>query len=598
MKIQIVKISRRGSGDETRQARIVESASCSIGRATDSTLVINDLSVPLRHSSLLLKEDGVRLECDDATEVLVDGIVVESASLSPGQVVRISNVELRIVEPARDEDLAIEIREVARRGDARAELALRTRMAVEPPWVGRRGLSWLSVVLVVSAFFLRPLLTGSGEAAWSTGPISSAHSFIADDCRVCHSEFERVRDESCLECHSEIGEHASVNLQLVSHAGLRCGSCHLEHNGNAGPSDIGETRCASCHENISEVHAATRLGNASHFEENHPEFTLALVTDPDLDQSGRMAQSRNLEEKSGLRFSHLRHVGQAVLEAGEHTGILRCDACHRLDRAGMYMEPVSFEVDCQDCHSLTFDEAFPDTEASHGNPLALRAQLRGLYSERALKGEEQSPEASSFIRFLRPGRELEKEEARAVYTWVEEQVAEAQESLIGESGECARCHEILRGEASDGGFDVAPVDVTDVWLPGSIFRHKTHQVFPCRDCHARAAIYDTNAETTAERPAWSLEDARPYALWSPEELLARQGNLPSESSEDVLIPGIEECRTCHGGGDASPPLVASNCVLCHSFHRDEYGSMARWSSEPRRMLSSRIRFADWQAINP
>ncbi|MGE4649301.1 MAG: FHA domain-containing protein, partial [Myxococcota bacterium] len=188
MKIQIVKISRRSSGGETRQERIVESASCSIGRATDSTLVINDLSVPLRHSSLRLKEDGVHLECDDATEVLVGGIVVESTCLSPGQVVRIANVELRIVEPALDEDLAIEIRDVARRGDARAELALRTRFGVEPPRVGRRGLSWISVVFVVSVFFLRPLLTGSGEAAWNTGPISSAHSFIADDCRVCHSE--------------------------------------------------------------------------------------------------------------------------------------------------------------------------------------------------------------------------------------------------------------------------------------------------------------------------------------------------------------------------------------------------------------------------
>ena len=598
MKIRVVKISRRRSGSETRQVRIVESASFSIGRSTDSALVINDLSVPLRHSSLRLKEDGVHLECDDATEVLVDGVVAESASLAPGQIVRISNVELRIVEPVGDEDLAIEIRDMCRRGDEGAELALRTRMGVERPWLGRRGLSWLAVVLIVCVFLLRPLLTGSGEAAWNTGPISSAHSFIADDCRACHGEFERVRDESCLECHSQIGEHASVALELVSHTGSRCAGCHLEHNGNSGPSDIGEERCASCHEKISEVHAATRLGNASDFEENHPEFSLALASDPARDPRGRLAQSRKLVEKSGLRFSHLRHVGQAVLEAGGQMRNLRCDACHRLDRAGMYMEPVSFEVDCQDCHRLTFDGEFPDTEASHGSPLALRAQLRGLYSERALKGEVQSPEVPSFIRFLRPGRELEKDEVRAVYTWVEEQVTTAEERLIGENGECARCHEILRGEASDGGFDVARVEVTEVWLPSSTFWHKTHQVFPCRDCHARAAIYDASGETTAERPDWSLEDARPYALWSPEELLARHGDLPSESSEDVLIPGIEECRTCHGGGDASPPLVASDCALCHSFHRDEYGSMARNSREPRRMRGSRIRFADRQAVNP
>ena len=41
----------------------------------------------------------------------------------------------------------------------------------------------------------------------------------------------------------------------------------------------------------------------------------------------------------------------------------------------------------------------------------------------------------------------------------------------------------------------------------------------------------------------------------------------------VLIPGIERCQTCHGGARASSPMVPSECVLCHPFHRREYDRM-------------------------
>jgi len=37
-----------------------------------------------------------------------------------------------------------------------------------------------------------------------------------------------------------------------------------------------------------------------------------------------------------------------------------------------------------------------------------------------------------------------------------------------------------------------------------------------------------------------------------------------------MIPGIDNCRTCHGGEDAWAK-VRSTCISCHDFHRPGVG---------------------------
>ncbi|HIA48070.1 MAG TPA: hypothetical protein EYN96_08920, partial [Candidatus Hydrogenedentes bacterium] len=158
MKIRLVKITRRKSGDEARKERFVESLACTIGRSTDSTVVVNDLSIPLRHSSFRMKQDGIYLEREDATELVVDGAIVESVRAAFGKIIRIGAWELKILEASADEDLAIEMRELENRGDELAELALRTKVGIGGGWRSRRFLSWLLVILFVGFFLLRPLL--------------------------------------------------------------------------------------------------------------------------------------------------------------------------------------------------------------------------------------------------------------------------------------------------------------------------------------------------------------------------------------------------------------------------------------------------------
>jgi hypothetical protein len=478
-----------------------------------------------------------------------------------------------VVAPRAGEDLALEVEQVVRPGDEREELARRTRMGVEGGLLRRRRLAWAGVLAILGAFLAVPLVSGRFEGAWNSGSISRKHSFIANDCAACHAGFERVRNDGCLVCHGDIPNHASIEASPTALNQARCAGCHIEHNGASGLAQIDGPLCESCHANLGDVYGATEIGDASDFRKDHPEFRLFLVSDPGSGAREPALWSPELRERSGVRFSHWRHVGQVVPYPDGRKENLRCDACHRLDAGGKYMTPISFEAQCQVCHTLAFDEDFPDTEAVHGDPVAMREQLRGLYSEQALKGEVKDEEAPGPIRFLRPGQELTEEEAQIVFAWVEKKVAEAEDHLMVKPGECARCHELLPGQAEDGGTDVAPVEIASVWMPKSRFRHVTHGPFPCRDCHPAAAAWDPADEEATGRPEWSLPGAGPYALFTPEELRDARDLAPSESSEDVILPGIDDCRGCHGGAGSSPPLVASPCVLCHPFHREEHGTM-------------------------
>jgi hypothetical protein len=594
MRVRLIQLTTRRSGAVARREQVREVQSFTFGRGTDNELVLNELTLARHHAAFEQRGSEIHLVRVDAPELVVNGQVTTGERVEPGDKVRAGTFELRVVAPSEDEQLAIEIEQVVRQGDEREELELRTRMGVEVGLITRRRLSVVGVLAVLVFFLAVPLLTGRFEGSWNTGPISRKHAFIADDCRACHTAFERVRNDGCLECHAEIANHASAEASPENLDGARCGECHVEHDGATGLADIDDPLCEGCHADLVDVHPGTALGDAADFDDLHPAFRLFVVTEPGAAREPAV-WSPELRERSGVRFSHWRHVAQSVPvfeksseggqaewdgESAEH---LRCDTCHRLDVGGKNMQPISFEQHCQSCHALGFDEALPGVEAVHGDLVQMREQLRGVYSERVLRGDLASQDVPGPIRFLRPGQELTRDEARVAMSFVEEKVAGAEGHLMNEPGECARCHALRPGEAADGGTGVAPVELANLWMPKSEFRHRTHAPFPCRDCHAAAAVFDPDFEGDPEvdqegkgagdRPEWSLPDAGVYALLTPDELRARGDLAPSESAEDVLIPRLEDCRTCHGGAGATPPRVASACVLCHPFHREEHGTI-------------------------
>jgi hypothetical protein len=81
---------------------------------------------------------------------------------------------------------------------------------------------------------------------------------------------------------------------------------------------------------------------------------------------------------------------------------------------------------------------------------------------------------------------------------------------------------------------IAPVELRTRFLPNAAFDHARHRGMNCTDCHISAATSQTSAE--------------------------------------VMIPGIETCKTCHGAEHARLQ-IASTCITCHAFHRPEFGPM-------------------------
>jgi len=82
-------------------------------------------------------------------------------------------------------------------------------------------------------------------------------------------------------------------------------------------------------------------------------------------------------------------------------------------------------------------------------------------------------------------------------------------------------------EKKPEGWAVKPVHVASQFMQKARFDHARHTTVGCGECHA--------AQT-------------------------------SSSSADLLLPGIETCRGCHGGDKPEADKVASTCLSCHAFH--------------------------------
>jgi hypothetical protein len=575
VKVRLVHVTTRLSGRKSRREESREAESLRIGRGTDNDLELSGLTVALHHAALHERGGRFFLEGVEGNSVRIGAKVSEGGGVAAGDVVRIGGYELRIVAPEGDEDLALEVEEIEQRGTEREELARKTAVGVNRGLFTQRKLAWGLGLGVLVLFGALPLATGRFESSWSSGPISSNHAFIAKDCGKCHrGGFELVRDAECLACHTRIGSHAPPDVELASLDEARCAGCHIEHNGRAGLARLEQRFCTDCHAQLAQLVSTTQVENASCFAKDHPQFRIALVTDAGAGAVERVRWSPQLEERSGLLFDHLRHVGRNVAEktTGEERQ-LRCGECHQPDAAGKTMAPIVFERHCQKCHSIDFDPAAGERQAWHGDPVRMRRELREYYSFVALEGAAAAPAPSPLLRRKAPSQELSAPEREASVAWVEEQVARADAFLMQEKARCRLCHVLAQGSASDGGTGILPVKVAQVWMPKAAFDHSTHEPFACRECHGAAAVQDPGSAPGAQRPDWAAEDAVPYALYTPEALRTEHGLAPSEKSSDVLVPGIEACQRCHGGADARPPLVASDCALCHPFHRREHGAM-------------------------
>lgn len=413
---------------------------------------------------------------------------------------------------------------------------------------------------------------------FNTGPLSRSHAHLKDGCVSCHvperltsssaaespallqvlndrfekgaPSFERI-DRACGQCHKQ---HDFHEPNVVTNRS--CSACHKEHQGLHGMMAVANLDCASCHNNIKIMQASAERGRRlpptrfhlnpklvnfrqitlqrprpadgytktfASFSEGHPPFQL---------------HRENVHDNDVLRFNHERHLNRSDIPPTK-AGKLDCNYCHQPEPNGRYMQPISFEAHCQECHSLQFDVRNPDFQLPHGDAQLVRTFLRTLpaqYTElaRRKRGMTNETKINEFAvqqvwqlltQFSNP-EELE----RSVFFTTDPYKASQRNDASSRAKYtgCAFCHEVKQA----AGISYPTAEITkpvmiERWLPHAHFSHAKHAtVASCRECHVAAAS--------------------------------------SRLTSDVLIPAKESCVRCH----SAPGIArkASECATCHLYH--------------------------------
>ena len=456
------------------------------------------------------------------------------------------------------------------------------------PW--RRTRFWLSFIAIfggLAAIYFAQKRTP--PAFFNTGPLSRHHSALGqlreqlphldlqNDCVACHKpeathdpaqfvqviderfrngapSFERI-DQACQTCHQQHAFHAANVLENRS-----CSACHKEHQGPGPMQAATSLDCASCHNDYETMQRSALAGKQmppSHFRVNPKVADLArpgavtlqlprpaegyTQTFPSFSDGHPRFQlhRENFREADVLRFNHQLHLSGRGIPPTETGAKLDCNYCHKPEPNGRYMQRVSFEANCQSCHSLQFDVKNPDFQLPHGDAQLVRTFLRTLpaqYGElarrrRGMKNEDRISEfmtqqIKGLLTQFASGEEMERTVffTRDPYKASQQADSATRAKYTG----CAYCHEVTQA----GGVSYAMPQVTapviiDRWMPHAHFNHARHAtVASCRDCHGGAEA--------------------------------------SRLTSDVLMPTKENCTSCHR--PAGVAMKASECMTCHTYH--------------------------------
>jgi len=538
-------LSYKSKGILAQQDREFQGEQLTIGRATGQDLYLADLRVALEHAKVTASGAGQFLiQSKVPSGIRHNEELVQSVLLAVGDRVRIGDCQIIVAPPEAGYELVL-IVEQTRRADGKAPSVDAGSRNKKRFRFGVRAWSWtlfllivgFALVLPISGFtlqpvgrFLRTWIPAGSDSMWDSGTLTPGHQYFGSDCNTCHrSAFTSVRNTACLECHQGQPHHVELNLfNLTSLNERRCASCHKEHDGLQAliPSD--PDLCLDCHRHIKDIAASSRsLDIGPDFADEHPQFRATLITNIDgRDQSERLSinPGETLKERSNLFFPHHTHLDPRGQLSPKGRVRLLCASCHVPEPGGRGMEPVRFEQHCHSCHKLTFDAQEPRREVPHGNTRLALDSLNVYFANRALKGDYQELGTPPVVR-RRPGQKLSVPEMQEALAWASHKAEDVGRELL-EFRACAICHAVQMKGPDLSNWDVAPVRIAQQWYPKARFNHARHKTMACVDCHPASR---------------------------------------SESSEDVLVEGIQTCRECHAGPGAKNKLE-STCISCHGFH--------------------------------
>jgi hypothetical protein len=304
-----------------------------------------------------------------------------------------------------------------------------------------------------------------------------------------------------------------------------CASCHSA--AAAFGKKVSDQACLSCHDGpIHHVEQAFAPVCSDCHVEHRGAFRLADTRDEACTRCHANLRSQKITsfefahpefaalrtpDPGTIKFGHEVHL-QKDLRGPDGPVQLRCGDCHTA--AGATMVPVSYEKHCASCHPLQFDRRFADP-APHKKPQIVLDYVRDQFTRYiAARPAEVHEGDAPDPRILRPPLPPARDSAE----WIDRRVADSQQLLWRKS--CRECHDLkFNGPVPE----IPPAAIRARWFGKANFDHTAHQMLACAECHARAAA--------------------------------------SRETSDVLLPGIETCRSCHRSGEAE-----SRCFECHSYH--------------------------------
>ncbi|MCX7628286.1 MAG: FHA domain-containing protein [Methylophilaceae bacterium] len=545
----LVHISRNKRGQAIRQEQLIEADILSIGRAAECRIHLPDHRVSLHHASIRHSDDGRLYVEGENTPLSIDGTFEQSAELVTGMHFMVGPYQFIAEAIDGPDQLTLSYELVQPLTEAETAYANRAPMTLSETGLSKRKIAWGLAGLVAFAFLVLPIvyalspslqdalkdrLAFTPEEFWNAGNMSPGHRALTTQCNTCHQRpFHAVENQACESCHKHLPPHIP---EPVLHAKVfnqvRCSECHLDHRGRSGLVRHDTQQCTTCHGDIKTRNPETQLSNIHDFSTDHPAFRLTLRTGPGPQDVKRVRQSEHtrLTEHSGLKFSHQTHLEKALIELtpGGKTRDIQCGDCHKPDDAGRGFAPMNMTMTCQQsrCHALEFDPPEPDRHVPHASVQTVLNTLREFYANKALNHTNNANMGAENARSIRARARAEAERnAIRLFTQAEE-------------GTCLECHEITRDDNDRNiPWKVAPVHITDSWLPKARFPHNKHQTAQCTDCH---------------------------------------DITHSNDSADVAIPDIRNCRQCHVGSKPAKTQVSSTCVTCHNFH----GVTSQQSSRP------------------
>lgn len=580
---------RRRLPDGSHQDSVIDSISLTIGRGTDNQIELPGATVSQRHAKLTLGEPGKYLiESTSAAGLEVNGVAgVREQQLGPGDKVRIGDHTLTIQEPGVNVDLQVDLLLAqpapkasmrtaaeglsipARPGaapkaaapaapkpaaapDKPADKAAPDKTSAKAPkpakaariikpfkapkdgdgptvtlhdtGIGYRRTSWILGVLVLALSLALPLASRGttgwpsflpSDQLWTSGRMSGGHSYFGDDCGACHQElFERVTDDACASCHTTTKHHSDhpAIRGMDGFADLRCASCHREHDAVALDPE-NPAVCTGCHANPQFADFPALLP-ASDFGAAHPAFKPRVTTRTDTGafREERLDQTPELKDWHGLIYNHALHLDAAGVRGPDGDKVLACGDCHVADQSRMGFQDLSYAKHCQGCHQLDAVLGGSTLRLPHADESMMRELLDKYLSRAPAAAPAPAPAADTRRRM---GDSAERGSAG--------DLADEVRRTAGRL--CSKCHELQT--ASTGLPKVRELSLKHTWLTHARFTHAEHEAMECTRCHA--------ADT-------------------------------STAGEDLLLPALGDCRTCHAGVDSAHG-VSSTCIDCHRLHQ-------------------------------